>query len=265
MGDLLSHNSNRVRFEYNILYIKTQTWTLLGKKHVSITGSLWQVSRRICNLYHSYPECHYWYGTLKLCMGWTFVRISWLSLWLFCRFLSGCPVVMAGTENRKEPQGLSELVQTQRVHDVIWGSGTAVSHCVIVYSLLHLWPVFWCCWKGARSQACLLPCWWIPFFTQTHIQSVCSLEQSEVLQVTVWLKHTHSFPLCSTAMYTRKVFHCPEWTHKQSDIAKGPMYILFSPNDSYFSPEFSIPMGAVKQPLTLYYLLFALNSSLTLN
>lgn len=194
MGDLLSHNSNRVRFEYNILYIKTQTWTLLGKKHVSITGSLCQVSRWIRNLYHSYPECHYLYGTLKLCMGWTFIRISWLSLWLFCRFLSGCPVVTAGTENRKEPQGLSELVQTQRVHDVIRGSGTAVSHCVIVYSLAHLCPVFWCCWKGARSQACLLPCWWIPFFyTDSH--SVCLLTWTVRSASSHCLAQTHTqFP-----------------------------------------------------------------------
>lgn len=206
MGDLLSHNSNRVRFEYNILYIKTQTWTLLGKKHVSITGSLCQVSRWIRNLYHSYPECHYLYGTLKLCMGWTFIRISWLSLWLFCRFLSGCPVVTAGTENRKEPQGLSELVQTQRVHDVIRGSGTAVSHCVIVYSLAHLCPVFWCCWKGARSQACLLPCWWIPFFLHRLTFSLSPHLNSQKCFKSLFGSNTHTVSLYAAQPCTHGMF-----------------------------------------------------------
>lgn len=46
-------------------------------------------------------------------------------------------MAVVGTENRKEPQGRCELVPTQWVHDVIRGSGTAVSHCVIVYSVAH--------------------------------------------------------------------------------------------------------------------------------
>lgn len=47
------------------------------------------------------------------CMGWT-IRISLLPFWFFCRFLAGCRLVTAGTGNRKEPQGLSELVLIQR-------------------------------------------------------------------------------------------------------------------------------------------------------
>lgn len=53
---------------------------------------------------------------------------------LFCRFLSGCPVALAGTVNRKEPQPLGEVLRTQRVHDVIRGSGDiciALCHCVL--------------------------------------------------------------------------------------------------------------------------------------
>ncbi len=88
------------------------------------------------------------------------ILVTPLVVLLFPVWLSGGN---RGTENRKEPQGLCELVRTQRVHDVIRGSGTAVLHCVIVYSVAHLCPVFWCWWEGARSQACLLPCWWIPF------------------------------------------------------------------------------------------------------
>lgn len=47
----------------------------------------------------------------KVLLGLDSIRTSLLPLLLFCRFLSGCP---AGTENRKEPQELRELVRTQR-------------------------------------------------------------------------------------------------------------------------------------------------------
>lgn len=131
-------------------------------------------------------------------MGLASVRTSLLPFWLLCRFLSGCPVVTTGTENRKEPQGLGEIVRTKRVHDVIPGSGTAVLHCVIVYSVARSYPKFWCCWEAARSPTCLFPSWWISLFTPAHIQQFSHI-------------NTHIF------------FHCPQWTHKQSDIAEGVM------------------------------------------
>lgn len=62
------------------------------------------------------------------------IRTSFLLLRLFCRFLSGRPVMTPGPESRKEPEGLGEIVWTRRLHDVIPGSGTAVWHCVIVCS-----------------------------------------------------------------------------------------------------------------------------------
>lgn len=134
------------------------------------------------------------------------IRRSLLTLWLFCRFLSGCPVVTSGTENRKEPQGLGELVQTWRVHDVIWGSGTAVSHCIIVHSMAHLCPIFKCCWEGARSQMCLhYYCCWILFFFPHRLSwtLIWVLFSLSVAQPQHTHTHTHTaFPLSSADTQT---------------------------------------------------------------
>lgn len=174
-------------------------------------------------------------------MGRAFIRISWLSLWLFCCFLSGCPVVTTGTENRKEPQGLSELVQTQRVHDVIWGSRTAVSHCVIVYSLARCVQYIDVVEKvqGHKRVYFLVGGFLflhtLTFSLSTHLNSHELFKSLFCSNTHTKHKNTHSFSLCGTAMCTHGRFSIVLSGLKQSDIEEGLMYILLSPNSSYFS------------------------------
>lgn len=132
-------------------------------------------------------------------MGWTLVRISFLPLWLFAvsrLFLSGgC---------RKEPQGLSEVVQTHRVHDVIDGSRTAVSHChcvlwrSLVSNILVLLERCKVSWMFTSLLVDFL-------FSQTHVQPVCSREKPVGL----------SFFHCPTHPYSnmQSIFLCLEWAH----------------------------------------------------
>lgn len=89
-----------------------------------------------------------------------------VTLQLFCRFLSGCPVALAGTVNRKEPQQLGEVLRTQRVHDVIRGSGDiciALCHCVLCGSPC---PAFWC---FGRSKVTLF----ISFLLNSFFTATC--------------------------------------------------------------------------------------------
>lgn len=104
---------------------------------------------------------------------------------LFCRFLSA-------PENRKEPNGLSELVWTQRVHDVICGSGTAVSHCVIVFSCSSLVSHIFCAvgqTQGHMSVYILL------FFLHASCHTGClrtrTLSSTQSPLVHLLHRHTH--------------------------------------------------------------------------
>lgn len=79
------------------------------------------------------------------------------------------PDCLSGSGHREqEGTTRTQWVRTQRVHDVIRGNGTAVSHCVIVYSVASLRPIFWSCREGARPQACFLFCLWTFFHTHVH-------------------------------------------------------------------------------------------------
>lgn len=102
-----------------------------------------------------------------------------VTLQLFCRFLSGCPVALAGTVNRKEPQQLGEVLRTQRVHDVIRGSGDiciALCHCVLCGS-------FWC---FGRSKVTLF----ISFLLNSFFTATCLFARSHQLLVFLSLFHT---------------------------------------------------------------------------
>lgn len=97
---------------------------------------------------------------------------------LFCRFLSGCPVALAGTVNRKEPQQLGEVLRTQRIHDVIRGSGDiciALCHCVLCGS-------FWC---FGRSKVTLF----ISFLLNSFFTATCLFARSHQLLVFLSLFH----------------------------------------------------------------------------
>lgn len=108
-----------------------------------------------------------------------------LTLQLFCRFLSGCPVALAGTVNRKEPQQLGEVLRTQRVHDVIRGSGDiciALCHCVLCGSPC---PAFWC---FGRSKVTLF----ISFLLNSFFTATCLFAALIALLVFVTVSHPWS-------------------------------------------------------------------------
>lgn len=101
-------------------------------------------------------------------------------------------------ENRKEPQRLSEPVCTKGVHDVIEGSVTAESYCVIVYPLARWSFVFCWCEEATRSPACLFPDRMISCYTciadTTLVRAACTWESTH----TQWghpptPTHTHCF------------------------------------------------------------------------
>lgn len=107
-----------------------------------------------------------------------------LTLQLFCRFLSGCPVALAGTVNRKEPQQLGEVLRTQRVHDVIRGSGDiciALCHCVLCGSPC---PAFWC---FGRSKVTLF----ISFLLNSFFTATCLFAALIARLVFLSLFHPH--------------------------------------------------------------------------
>lgn len=120
------------------------------------------------------------------------IRTSLYPFWPFPAWLS------SGCGGHGEQEGTT---RTQRVHDVIRGSGTAASHCVIVYSAARSCPIFWCCLENTRSQCLFLCCRCLYARSSTH-----------KLLSSHFLTHTHK----------SRGHYCPV------DIAKGPMHPLLS-------------------------------------
>lgn len=130
--------------------------------------------------------------------------MGWTPLGYPCH-LHGCSSVSClPAENRKEPNGPSELVWTRRVHDVICGSGTAVSHCVILFSCSSLVSHIFCVVGQARGHMSvyILHCKFYFFYMQVVIQDVCILEPSAALRV---LR-----PICCTDMHMYSIPWFPQ-------------------------------------------------------
>lgn len=158
-------------------------------------------------------------GPLTWCMGPAPIRTSSLPLWLLCDFLSGLSAGSQRTQGTGRNHKDSEVSECgpKRVHDVIRGSGTAVSHCVIVYSAAHLYPTFSVLLGSCKVAAVVFVSSLVDFplthnTAQIQLMSVCSRKkQSEAL----WVMQLLSGSLIHT------VFFCLFplfWVKSQSDI-----------------------------------------------